>query len=86
MGRSARAAVTEGGSAHPPRGEELTAGTEALPAGRVLDPADLALAAACGAASLRVYRRPHVAVLSTGSELVPLGAEPGPGQIVETNS
>ena len=68
------------------RGEELTAGTEALPAGRVLDPADLALAAACGAASLRVYRRPHVAVLSTGSELVPLGAEPGPGEIVETNS
>ena len=48
------------------RGEELTAGTEALPAGRVLDPADLALAAACGAASLRVYRRPHVAVHPIG--------------------
>jgi len=68
------------------RGEELTAGAEALPAGRVLDSADLALAAACGAASVRAYRRPRVAVLSTGSELVPLGVDPGPGQIVETNS
>jgi molybdopterin molybdotransferase len=68
------------------RGEELTAGTEALAAGRVLDAADLALAAACGVASVRAHRRPRVAVLCTGSELVPLGEEPGPGQIVETNS
>ena len=68
------------------RGEELTAGTEALSRGRVLDSADLALAAACGARSVRAYRRPRVAVLCTGSELVPLGEEPGPGQIVETNS
>jgi molybdopterin molybdotransferase len=68
------------------RGEELTAGTEALAAGRVLDAADLALAAACGVSSVRAHRRPRVAVLSTGSELVPLGKDPGPGQIVETNS
>src|SRR5437763_16440557 len=68
------------------RGEELTAGTEALLAGRVLDSADLALAATCGAASVRAHRRPRVALLSTGSELVPLGKDPGPGQIIETNS
>ena len=68
------------------RGEELTAGTEALAAGRVLDAADLALAAACGVASVRAHRRPRVAVLCTGSELVPLGEDPGAGQIVETNS
>ena len=68
------------------RGEELTAGIEALAAGRVLDAADLALAAACGVASVRAHRRPRVAVLCTGSELVPLGQQPGPGQIVETNS
>jgi len=68
------------------RGEELTAGAEALAGGRVLDAADLALAAACGVSSVRAHRRPRVAVLGTGSELVPLGKDPGPGQIVETNS
>jgi molybdopterin molybdotransferase len=68
------------------RGEELTAGAEALPPGRLLDAADLAVAAACGVGSVRAHRRPRVALLSTGSELVPLGEEPGPGRIVETNS
>ncbi len=68
------------------RGEELRAGAEALPEGRLLDAADLALAAACGAASVRAHRRPRVAVLCTGSELVPVGEEPPPGKIVETNS
>src|SRR5262249_2549131 len=67
------------------RGEELTAGAEALPAGRVLDASDLPLAPACGVASGRAHRRPRLAVLCTGSELVPVGEEPGPGQIVETN-
>ena len=68
------------------RGEELTAGSEALPQGRVLGASDLALAAACGRSSVRAHRRPRVAVLCTGDELVPLGQDPGPGQIVETNS
>jgi molybdopterin molybdotransferase len=68
------------------RGEELSAGAEALPPGRVLDGSDLALAAACGVASVRAHRRPRVAVLCTGSELVPLGIDPPPGKIVETNS
>ena len=68
------------------RGEELTAGAEALPAGRILDASDLALAAACGAGSVRAHRRPRVAILCTGSELVAVGEEPPPGKIVETNS
>jgi molybdopterin molybdotransferase len=68
------------------RGEELTTGAEALPAGRILDASDLALAAACGAITVRAHRRPRVAVLCTGSELVPLGEDPPPGKIVETNS
>jgi len=68
------------------RGEELTAGTEALGPGRLLDPSDLALAAACGASSVRAHRRPRVALLCTGSELVAVGKEPPPGKIVETNS
>ena len=68
------------------RGEELNAGAEALRAGRILDASDLALAAACGAATARVHRRPRVAILCTGSELVGVGEEPPPGKIVETNS
>jgi molybdopterin molybdotransferase len=68
------------------RAEELTAGAEALPAGRLLDASDLALAAASGASTARVHRRPRVAVLCTGSELVAVGEDPPPGKIVETNS
>src|SRR5260370_27822630 len=68
------------------RGEELTEGTEALSSGTLLGPAELALAAACGVAEVSVHRRPRVAVLCTGSELVPVGEAPGPGTIVETNS
>lgn len=68
------------------RGEELTSGVEALPAGTRMHAAELALAAACGAVSVRVFRRPRVALLVTGSELVPQGSEPAPGKLVETNS
>ena len=68
------------------RGEELTAGAEAVAVGTLLGSAELALAAACGAVSVRVHRRPRVALLVTGSELVRAGEEPPPGKIVETNS
>jgi molybdopterin molybdotransferase len=68
------------------RGEELKAESEALPAGRLLDAADLALAAVCGVRSVRSHRRPRVGILCTGSELVPVGEDPPPGKIVETNS
>ena len=68
------------------RGEELTRGVEALPAGTLLQAAELSLSAACGATSVRVFRRPRVALLSTGSELVPRGTEPKPGKLIETNS
>ena len=68
------------------RGEELTSGTEALQPGTRLGPTELALAGACGFRSVRVHRRPRVALLVTGSELVPVGEDPPPGKIVETNS
>ncbi len=68
------------------RGEELTAGAEAISARIKLGPAELALAAACGATAVRVHRRPRVALLVTGSELVPQGEEPAPGKLIETNS
>jgi molybdopterin molybdotransferase len=66
-------------------GEDVTAGTEVLPAGTLLGPAQLGLAAAVGSAELTCYRRPHVLVLSTGSELVAAGSELKPGQIYESN-
>jgi molybdopterin molybdotransferase len=68
------------------RGEELTAGAEALPAGTRMQAAELALAAACGATAVSVFRRPRVALLVTGSELVPAGSDPPPGKLIETNS
>ena len=51
-----------------------------------LDACTLAAAAASGVAELRCARRPRVAVLATGSELVDPGGSLGPGQIYETNS
>src|SRR5258708_7918494 len=67
------------------RGEELTEGREGVASGTVLGAAELSLAAACGVARLSVYRRPRVAVLVTGNELVPVGTEPPPGKLIETN-
>jgi len=51
-------------------GEDITAGQIALRAGTVLGPAQIALAAAVGAAVVYVHRRPRVAIISTGDELV----------------
>ncbi|MCD2194132.1 molybdopterin molybdotransferase MoeA [Actinomycetospora endophytica] len=66
-------------------GEDVTAGELVLPAGTVLGPAQIGLAAAVGAAELVVHRRPRVLVLSTGSELVAPGEPLRHGQIHESN-
>ncbi|SEQ81791.1 molybdopterin molybdochelatase [Faunimonas pinastri] len=66
-------------------GLDFAAGDILLKAGRRLDPRAIALAAAMNHAALPVRRRPVVALLSTGDELVPAGAEPGPDQIVSSN-
>lgn len=67
-------------------GLDFTAGAVALVAGTRLGPAELALAAAMNHAMLPVARRPRVALLASGDELVPPGAEPGPSQIIACNS
>jgi len=66
-------------------GEDIAEGATALFAGRVLTPADLALAAATGHGRLAVRRTLTVAVLSTGDELREPGDSAGPGQIFDAN-
>ncbi len=66
-------------------GVDFRAGEIALRRGRRLDPHALTLAAAMGQASLPVIRRPVVAILATGDELVPPGTSPGPDQIISSN-
>jgi putative molybdopterin biosynthesis protein len=67
-------------------GEDVAAGELIVRAGQRLGPADLAVVASAGESSIRVRRRPVVAIVPTGDELVPLGTVAAPGQIVETNS
>jgi molybdopterin molybdotransferase len=67
------------------RGEDVRAGTVVLQAGSVLRPQDLGLVASLGLAELRVHRRPHVALLSTGDEVVEPGQRRRPGQIYDSN-
>lgn len=67
-------------------GEVVATGDELLPAGTVLRPATLSLLAGHGYAAASVHRTPTVAVLTTGDELVPPEAEPGPGQLRDSNS
>ncbi|MFO0852347.1 MAG: gephyrin-like molybdotransferase Glp [Gemmataceae bacterium] len=67
-------------------GEDVAAGREVLPAGRVLRPQDVGLLAAVGVGAAEVVRRPRVAVLVTGDELLPPGAVPSGFRIVDSNS
>ncbi len=67
-------------------GLDFTEGETLLEAGRVLDAAALSLAASANHASLTVVRRPLVAIIATGDELLPPGSELGPGQIISSNA
>ena len=66
-------------------GADVRAGELVLTAGIQLGPAEIGLAAALGFATLSVYRRPSVALMSTGDELVEVGRKPGRGQITDSN-
>jgi molybdopterin molybdotransferase len=68
-----------------PAGTDVRGGDVVLLAGAILGPGQLALLAAVGRGEALVHPRPRVAVLSTGSELVPPGAVPGYGQVVDSN-
>jgi molybdopterin molybdotransferase len=69
-----------------PAGSEGKAGGCVLARSERLDAARVALAASVGRAHLPVYRRPRVAVLATGDELVDVAAAPGPNQIRNSNT
>jgi molybdopterin molybdotransferase len=68
------------------QGAQARAGQELLAAGTVIGYAQIALAASLGAAALEVYARPRVAILATGDEIVPVEADPAPGQIRNSNA
>jgi putative molybdopterin biosynthesis protein len=67
-------------------GEDVSATELLLPEGHRLRPVDLAAAGAAGHTALAVRRAPRVVVIPTGDEVRPLGSEPAPGQLVDTNS
>ncbi|MGB2676080.1 MAG: gephyrin-like molybdotransferase Glp [Candidatus Acidiferrum sp.] len=69
-----------------PRGSEARAGDVALHPGLRLGFAELAIAAQVGAAQLLCARKPRVAILSTGDEIVPISESPGPFHIRNSNS
>ena len=67
------------------RGRDLTAGELALRAGTVVGPADVSFLASAGRLTVPLVRRPRVAIVSTGDELVAAGQPLGPGQIRDSN-
>ena len=69
-----------------PAGEDVRVGDRVLEPGVTLRAAEVGLLATLGYGQVCVYRRPRVAILSTGNELADLGTEPGPGQIPNTNT
>ena len=75
-----------GGENVVPRGSEARVGAVVIPAGTVMEAAEIALAAACGCASLRVFRRASVAIVATGDELVEVDEVPEEQQIRNSNS
>lgn len=78
------AGIGAGANFHRP-GDDLVAGEAVLRAGIRLGPAEVGLVAALGRPSVRVGRRPKVALTSTGDELVEPGRPTGPGQIPDSN-
>ena len=69
-----------------PAGEDVSAGQTVMTAGKVLRPQEIGMLAAVGRTNVMVIRRPRVAILATGDEVVPPDRIPAPGQIRNANS
>jgi len=84
-----RVTVLEGGGKGDyirPSGMDFRKGQALLPAGRRMSARDVALAVSMNNVEAWVRRKPRVAIISTGDELVPPGATPKPDQIISSNS
>lgn len=69
-----------------PLGEDIVATQLIFPAGHILRPVDLGAIAAAGYQEVKVARKPKIAILPTGTELVPIGSKLKEGDILEYNS
>ena len=77
--------VRQGENVHPP-GMDLARGQPVLPVGTRIGPAEVGLLATVGCTRVPVYRRPKIAVLATGDELVEPTQSPPPGSVRDSNS
>jgi len=68
-----------------PRGDDMAPGDVVLRAGRRIGAAELSVLATLGQAEVTVFRRPRIAVVSTGDELIDPGTQAGIGQIRDSN-
>ncbi len=69
-----------------PKGQEAHAGDVVVAQGEVINPAGVGFLASCGITNVLVHCRPRVAVIATGTELVPPSEKPAPGKIRNSNS
>ncbi|MCS7136483.1 MAG: molybdopterin biosynthesis protein [Nitrososphaerota archaeon] len=66
-------------------GSDITAGDVVIRKGKIISPSDIAVLAALGYESVKVYRKPRIAVLSTGNELVEPGQPLSQGKVYDVN-
>jgi molybdopterin molybdotransferase len=69
-----------------PMGSEARRGEQLLSPGMPIDPAAIAVAASAGKSRLRVFKKPRIAVLATGDEIVPITTQPRGNQIRNSNT
>ncbi len=79
-------AAAEKGAFIRPRAEDLRLGELVMPAGKTLTPADLGMLASVNRAMVEVIRRPRVAIVATGDELVDVDQPPSGAQIVNSSA
>jgi molybdopterin molybdotransferase len=68
------------------RDEDFKKGERVFSEGRRISPQDAGVLAACGCANVVVAKKPVIGIISTGNELVPVSAVPGPGQVRDANA